>query len=181
MAENRATPEPSPAISPTTRTPRASSSPSTPQHPGTPTSRIPRGDYRRAHRRAAERGITISDGLLVGNETFTQYDGDPQTSAAIPMTATQTSAINAEFIYRGSSVEETDRNTLPEPTKQATKGAAENQMETIRNLPADEATYHARKLWAGMLDARSSFPDRKISRPAERSLDRTSITPLVMQ
>ncbi|WP_311380860.1 hypothetical protein [Arthrobacter sp. ISL-28] len=26
----------------------------------------------------AERGITISDGLLVGNQTFTQYDGDPQ-------------------------------------------------------------------------------------------------------
>jgi hypothetical protein len=42
----------------------------------------------------AERGITISDGLLVGDQTFTQYDGDPHTNATIPLT----SAINAEFI-----------------------------------------------------------------------------------
>ncbi|MFJ5698713.1 DUF4192 domain-containing protein [Arthrobacter sp. NPDC093139] len=104
----------------------------------------------------AERGITISDGLLVGEKTFTQYDGDPQTSAAIPLTATQTSTINAEFIYRGSSVEETDRITLPTPTKDAAKDAAvENHMKTIRALPANDAIGRARRLWADMLDAKT--------------------------
>jgi hypothetical protein len=111
----------------------------------------------------AERGITISDGLLVGEKTFTQYDGDPQTSAAIPLTATQTSAINAEFIYRGSSVEETDRITLPTSTKDAAKGAAvENRMKTIRALPADDAIDQARRLWAGMLDAKTYPTDDQI-------------------
>ncbi|WP_307869266.1 DUF4192 family protein [Arthrobacter pascens] len=138
----------------------------------------------------AERGISISDGLLVGEKTFTQYDGDPQHSAAIPLTATQTSAINAEFIYRGSSVDDTDRITLPNPTNDATQRAAvEDRMETIRTLPADEAVGQAQKALgrhAGRQKTtqpttRSPFPDRKTSRPAERSLDKTSITPLVMQ
>ncbi|MDQ0821532.1 hypothetical protein QFZ79_003908 [Arthrobacter sp. V4I6] len=68
----------------------------------------------------AERGITISDGLLVGNETLAQYDGS-QNSAAIPLTATQTSAINAEFIYRGSSIEETYRARGPPRQKKQPK------------------------------------------------------------
>jgi hypothetical protein len=32
----------------------------------------------------AERGITISDGLLVGEKTFIQYDGDPSTAPQSP-------------------------------------------------------------------------------------------------
>jgi hypothetical protein len=111
----------------------------------------------------AERGITISDGLLVGDQTFTQYDGDPQNNATIPLTATQTSAINAEFIYRGSSVEETDRITLPAPAIEATKSAdVEDQMETIPALVANEAIDEARKLWAGMLDAKTYPTDDQI-------------------
>jgi hypothetical protein len=50
----------------------------------------------------AERGMTIRDGLLVGNETVSQYDGDPQDGLTLPPTATQSSQINAEFVYRGS-------------------------------------------------------------------------------
>jgi len=61
----------------------------------------------------AEQGITIRDGLFVGDETFSPYDGEPGTSLALPVSSTKTSAINAEFIYRGSFVEPTDRITLP--------------------------------------------------------------------
>jgi len=61
----------------------------------------------------AEQGITIRDGLFVGDETFSPYDGEPGTSLALPLSSTQTSAINAEFIYRGSFVDATDRITLP--------------------------------------------------------------------
>jgi hypothetical protein len=104
----------------------------------------------------AERGITISDGLLVGDRSFMQYDGDPQNNPTIPLTATQTSAINAEFIYRGSSVEKTDRITLPAPAIEATISAdVKEQMETIQALPADEAIKQARKLWASMLDTKT--------------------------
>lgn len=46
--------------------------------------------------------------------------------------------------------------TRPAPTKEATKGAAvENQEETIRTMSADKAIDQARKLWAGMLDAKT--------------------------
>jgi hypothetical protein len=111
----------------------------------------------------AERGITISDGLLVGDQTCTPYDGDPQSNPTIPLTATQTSAINAEFIYRGSSVEETDRITLPAPAIEATKSAdVKNHMRTIRALPGDEAIDQARKLWAGMLDTKTYPTDDQI-------------------
>jgi hypothetical protein len=57
----------------------------------------------------AEQGITIRDGLFVGDDTFSPYDGEPGTRLALPVSSTQTSVINAEFIYRGSFIEPTER------------------------------------------------------------------------
>jgi hypothetical protein len=48
-----------------------------------------------------ERGMTIRDGLLVGDNTVAPYDGDPQDGLTLPLKATQSSQINAEFVYRG--------------------------------------------------------------------------------
>jgi hypothetical protein len=45
-------------------------------------------------------GMTIGDGHLVGDKTVSQYDGDPQAGLAMPLTATQSSQINPEFVYR---------------------------------------------------------------------------------
>jgi hypothetical protein len=106
----------------------------------------------------AEQGITIRDGLFVGDDTFSPYDGEPGTSLALPVSSTQTSAINAEFIYRGSFVEPTDRITLPTTRQEAAKAAAvERHMDTIRTQPTDTALQQGRKLWAGMLDSKT-FP-----------------------
>jgi hypothetical protein len=57
--------------------------------------------------------VSIRDGLFVGDETFSPYDGEAGTSLPLPVNSTQTSAINAEFICRGSFVEPSDRITLP--------------------------------------------------------------------
>lgn len=106
----------------------------------------------------AERGITIRDGLFVGDKTFSPYDGEPGTSVALPVNSTETSAINAEFIYRGSLVEPNDRVTLPTSGQEAAKAAAvEHHMDTIACQPADAALQQGRKLWADMLDS-TSFP-----------------------
>ncbi|PNI07914.1 DUF4192 domain-containing protein [Arthrobacter sp. AFG7.2] len=106
----------------------------------------------------AEQGITIRDGLFVGDETFSPYDGDPGTSLALPVSSTQTSAINAEFIYRGSFVEPTDRITLPSTSQEAAKAAAvEHHIDTTASQPTDAALRPARKLWADMLDSKT-FP-----------------------
>src|SRR6478672_223449 len=106
----------------------------------------------------AEQGITIRDGLFVGDETFSPYDGEPGTSLALPVSSTQTSAINAEFIYRGSIVEPSDRITLPTTGQEAAKATAvERYMETIASQPDDAALQQGRKLWADMLDSKT-FP-----------------------
>ncbi|MDP9989195.1 DUF4192 domain-containing protein [Arthrobacter sp. KFRI-F3372] len=107
----------------------------------------------------AEQGITIRDGLFVGDTTFSPYDeGEPGTSIALPVSSTQTSAINAEFIYRGSYIQPTDSITLPASPEAETKAAAvERHMETIISQPSLTALQQGRKLWADMLDS-TDFP-----------------------
>ncbi|VXC21382.1 conserved hypothetical protein [Arthrobacter sp. 9AX] len=106
----------------------------------------------------AEQGITIRDGLFVGDTTFSPYDGEPGTSIALPVSSTQTSAINAEFIYRGSYIQPTDRITLPTNHEAAAKATAvENYMETIRSQRSADALQQGRELWSDMLDSKN-FP-----------------------
>ena len=106
----------------------------------------------------AGQGITIRDGLFVGDTTFSPYDGEPGTSLALPVSSTQTSAINAEFIYRGSYIQPTDRIVLPTTHEAQTKAAAvERHMETIQSQQSDTALQQGRKLWADMLDS-TEFP-----------------------
>ena len=64
-------------------------------------------------------GMTIRAGLLVGDNTVSQYDGNPQDGLTLPLAATQSSQINAEFVYRGSTIAPTNRTTLPASTKKA--------------------------------------------------------------
>jgi hypothetical protein len=108
----------------------------------------------------AQQGITIREGLYVGDETFSPYDNEPGNALALPLSATQTSAINAEFIYRGSAIEPTDQITLPTTNQEAKGTDVEQNMETIRALPITEAIRQGRTLWAGMLDARTLPADR---------------------
>ncbi|KQQ80907.1 DUF4192 domain-containing protein [Arthrobacter sp. Leaf137] len=106
----------------------------------------------------AEQDITIRDGLFVGDDTFSPYDDEPGTALALPVTDTQTSAINAEFIYRGSAVQPTDRVTLPATGQDEAKAAAvEQHMNAIRNQTDGKAIQNGRKLWADMLNS-NSFP-----------------------
>jgi hypothetical protein len=106
----------------------------------------------------AEQGITIRDGLLVGDTAFSPYDGEPGTSLALPVSSTQTSAINAEFIYRGSFIEPTDRITLPTTSQAEAKATAvEHHMEAIRSQQSETALQEGRRLWADMLDSKT-FP-----------------------
>src|SRR6478672_2914952 len=106
----------------------------------------------------AEQGVTIREGLFVGDDTFSPYDGEPGHELALPVSSTQTSAINAEFIYRGSFIEPTDRVTVPTTNQEKTKAAAvEHHMETIASQPDDAALQQGRKLWADMLDSKT-FP-----------------------
>ncbi|MEW1947832.1 DUF4192 domain-containing protein [Pseudarthrobacter sp902506025] len=106
----------------------------------------------------AEQGITIRDGLFVGDDTFSPYDAEPGHELALPVSDTQTSALNAEFSYRGSAIQPTDEITLPTTRHETAKAmAVEQHMESIRNQQDREAVRNGRKLWADMLDS-TSFP-----------------------
>lgn len=106
----------------------------------------------------AEQGITIRDGLFVGDTTFSPYDGEPGTSLALPVTSTETSAINAEFIYRGSYIQPSDYITLPTTQEAETTAAAvKHHMETIRCQTGETALEQGRKLLTEMLESKT-FP-----------------------
>ncbi|MGX1159923.1 uncharacterized protein DUF4192 [Arthrobacter sp. SLBN-100] len=107
----------------------------------------------------AQQGIAIRDGLFVGDETLSPYDGEPGTSLALPVSSTQTSAINAESIYRGSFIEPTNRSTLPTTGQEAAKAVAvEHHIDTIAAQPTNTALQQGRKLWANMFDS-NTFPN----------------------
>ena len=107
----------------------------------------------------AERGMSIRDGLLVGGTTVSPYDGDPRDGLTLPLKATQSSQINAEFVYRGSTIAPTNHITLPPSTKEnRTADAVDDRVQAIHTMNPGEALEHARTLWDGMLDA-ISYPN----------------------
>lgn len=96
----------------------------------------------------AQCGISIKDGLLVGDDSCLPYDDRHLNSPSIPLSATQSSEINAEFVYRGSQIE-TNAINLPASTKETlTADAVLDRMEDIRGLPSHKALDQARNLWA---------------------------------
>jgi hypothetical protein len=107
----------------------------------------------------AERGLTIREGLLVGDQTVSQYDGDHEKSVRLPLNVTQSSQIHAEFVYRGSTIEPANRVTLPASTKETrTLDAVESRIAAIQGLSHWEAMEQARTLWTELLDAKT-YPD----------------------
>jgi Domain of unknown function (DUF4192) len=107
----------------------------------------------------AEHGMTIRDGLLVGDDTVSEYDGDPDHCLSLPLSVTQSSRINAEFVYRGSTIEPTNRVVLP-PSNKETRNAdvVDRRVQAIQNLNIRDALEQARDLWNDMLES-NSYPD----------------------
>lgn len=106
----------------------------------------------------AERGMNIRDGLLVGDDTVSEYDGDPSAILSLPLSATQFSQINAEFVYRGSTIEPSNRITLPASTKDTqSMKAVETQVQALQCLNLLDALEQSRTLWNGMLTA-TTYP-----------------------
>ncbi|MEV7661946.1 DUF4192 family protein [Paenarthrobacter sp. NPDC089316] len=66
----------------------------------------------------AHEGITIRDGIYVTNTTYAPYDKTPGSNIAIPISTTEYSRVNAEFIYRGSTIAPSNQVTLPVATDQ---------------------------------------------------------------
>ncbi|MFE4080296.1 DUF4192 domain-containing protein [Paenarthrobacter sp. YIM B13468] len=101
----------------------------------------------------AQEGITIRDGIYVSDTTYSPYDTPPGPDIAIPISSTEYSQVNAEFIYRGSTIKPTNQITLPAATnKQAHATAVEHHKQTITSRPPANATQDAHQLWTTMLE-----------------------------
>jgi hypothetical protein len=88
--------------------------------------------------------MSIRDGLLVGDKTVSQYD--PHDGLTLPLKATQSSQINAQFVYRGSTIAPTNRIILPASTKEGrTADAVDNRVKAIHRMNPGEALEHAGK------------------------------------
>jgi hypothetical protein len=109
--------------------------------------------------------MSIRDGLLVGDDTVSQYDGDPNGGPSLPLSSTQSSQINAEFVYRGSAVAPTNRITLPASIKETQSAdAVESCVKSMQSLNIRDAMDRARALWTELLDAKSFPTDEQIIR-----------------
>ncbi|AMB40267.1 MULTISPECIES: DUF4192 domain-containing protein [Paenarthrobacter] len=103
----------------------------------------------------AREGITIRDGIYVTDTTYSPYDAVPGNNIAIPLSTTEYSQVNAEFIYRGSTIEPTNQVSLPAATDQREHATAvEHHKETILNGPPAAATQDGHKLWTSMLETK---------------------------
>ncbi|BCW40334.1 hypothetical protein StoSoilB3_18690 [Arthrobacter sp. StoSoilB3] len=106
----------------------------------------------------AENGITIRDGIFVSDDTYSPYDSEAGQDISLPISTTEYSRVNAEFIYRGSTIEPTNQIILPTPTHETNHAAAvENLLNTIRAHAPHVATRQASQLWNTMLDS-NDFP-----------------------
>ncbi|MFJ4229186.1 DUF4192 domain-containing protein [Paenarthrobacter nicotinovorans] len=111
----------------------------------------------------AQEGITIRDGIYVTDTTYSPYDTRPGENIAIPLSSTEYSQVNAEFIYRGSTIAPSNQITLPVATdKQEHAAAVEHHMQTILNGHPASATQDAHQLWTRMLDAKDYPIDQDV-------------------
>jgi len=99
--------------------------------------------------------VPVRDGWLIGQFSFTNYFcDDPGCCPAIPVTATQTSRLNAELIYRGSNVQPTDAVALPARAPAPVPATAvEQSKNSIATANPGKALAKARTLWASLLDS----------------------------
>ncbi|WP_269768477.1 DUF4192 family protein [Arthrobacter sp. YN] len=106
----------------------------------------------------AENGISIRDGIFVSDETYSPFDSEPGQDISLPISTTEYSRVNAEFIYRGSTIEPTNQIILPPATHEADDAVAvESCMHAIRAQAPQEAAVQASQLWKAMLDSHG-FP-----------------------
>ncbi|MFC8037973.1 hypothetical protein ACFUOZ_01315 [Paenarthrobacter sp. NPDC057355] len=74
----------------------------------------------------AQEGISIRDGIYVTDTTYYPYDTSPGDNIAFAISTTEYSRVNAEFIYRGSTIAPTNQVTLPPATHKAEMRPASN-------------------------------------------------------
>ncbi|MDQ0276435.1 hypothetical protein QO003_000738 [Arthrobacter silviterrae] len=110
-------------------------------------------------------GLHVRHVWIVGATSFAPYDGDDPTFCGreIPLEALDSSVLNAEMVYRGSLIEQSDSPAIPElAATRATQDAVEAAMRDMAANPAHglDAAY---RLWTDLLDGGTEPTDDELA------------------
>jgi Domain of unknown function (DUF4192) len=104
-------------------------------------------------RRLTAAGLIIHDVWIVGPETFATYDEANPTVCGkeTPPAALESCLINAELVYRGSSVGHSDSPAIPELFTAVDDDAVESAMRAMATNPS-KSLAAAYQLWTELID-----------------------------
>lgn len=103
--------------------------------------------------RLGEQGVIVRDGWLVGESTFTNYLlMGTDSSVSYPLDGVLSSELNAELVFRGSSIERSPGFRIPVMALPALSTEIMRHCFRIEAMNPQAAITRARKLWNRMLD-----------------------------
>ena len=104
-------------------------------------------------RRLTAAGLLVHDVWIVGPESFATYDGTNPTLCGeeTPLAAVESCLLNAELVYQGSSVRQSDTPAIPELFAAVDHDAVEAALQKMSANPSKclDAAY---RLWMELID-----------------------------
>lgn len=101
----------------------------------------------------SQHGIKVRDGWLIGETSFTNYfQIVPDPLSRSPLEGIKTSELNAELVFRGSSIEPNPGFRVPILARRDLSEEVFKNCLRIEAMTPRAATAKARILWAGVLD-----------------------------
>lgn len=103
--------------------------------------------------RLSQQGVSVRDGWLIGETTFTNYLlMGADTSVSYPLDGVLSSELNAELVFRGSSIEASPGFRIPVLARPALSTEILRHCFRIEAMNPQAAITRARTLWNKMLD-----------------------------
>ncbi|MGN5734765.1 DUF4192 domain-containing protein [Arthrobacter psychrochitiniphilus] len=104
-------------------------------------------------RRLMAAGLLVHGVWIVGPESFAPYDGANPTICGkeTPLTAIESSMLNAELVYQGSLIEQSDTPAIPELFAAVDHDAVEAALKALAANP-DQGLHAAYQLWTELID-----------------------------
>ncbi len=110
--------------------------------------------------RLSQQGVIVRDGWLIRETTFTNYlRMGTAGSATYPLDGVLSSELNAELVFRGSSIEASPGFRIPVLARPALSTEIMRHCFRIEAMNPQAAITHARILWNAMLDGGSEPTD----------------------
>ncbi|WP_207346386.1 DUF4192 domain-containing protein [Arthrobacter sp. E3] len=101
----------------------------------------------------SKRNIKVRDGWIIDDTSFTDYfQLIPDPLARNPLAGIETSQLNAELVFRGSSIEPSPRFRVPILARRDLSEEVFKHCIRIESMTPPVATAKARILWGGLLE-----------------------------